>query len=62
MRDQAGMHAIVAAVASLADDPYPARGFHRGDWHRLRVGSYRVLYAVEGELITVIRVDRVTGR
>lgn len=49
MRDQDGMYAITAAVASLAEDPYPAEGFHRGDWHRLRVGEYRVLYAVEAD-------------
>lgn len=61
MRDQPGMHAIVAVVASLADDPYPAAGFHRGDWHRLQVGAYRIFYAVEGDLITVVRVDRVSG-
>lgn len=50
---------LVAAVAGLAGDPYPAEGFHRGDWHRLRVGAYRVLYAVEADLVTVVRVDRV---
>lgn len=62
MRDQDGMHAITAAVASLAKDPYPAERFHRGDWHRLRVGAYRVLYAVEGDLVTVVRVDHVKDR
>lgn len=59
MHDQVGVRALVAAVAGLADDPYPAEGFHRGDWHRLRVGAYRVLYAVEADLVTVVRVDRV---
>jgi mRNA-degrading endonuclease RelE of RelBE toxin-antitoxin system len=61
MRDQAGIHAIATAVSSLAEDPYPVEGFHRGDWHRLQVGAYRVLYAVEGDLVTVVRVDRVSG-
>lgn len=61
MRDQPGMRAIVAAVAALTEDPYPAEGFHRGEWHRLQVGAYRVFYAVEGDLITVVRVDRVPG-
>lgn len=60
MRDQDGMHAVTA-VAGLADDPYPSKGFHRGDWHRLHVGAYRVLYAVEDDLVTVVRVDRVRG-
>lgn len=54
------MHAVTA-VAGLADDPYPSKGFHRGDWHRLHVGAYRVLYAVEDDLVTVVRVDRVRG-
>jgi hypothetical protein len=52
------MRAIVAAVAALAGDPYPAEAFHRGEYHRLRVGPYRVVYVVEGGLITVDRVDR----
>jgi mRNA-degrading endonuclease RelE of RelBE toxin-antitoxin system len=58
MRDQDGMKAIVAAVAELAGDPYPPEGFHRGEYNRLRVGPYRVVYLVEGDLITVDRVDR----
>ncbi len=53
------MRAVGAAVADLADDPYPAEGFHRGRYHRLRVGQYRVLYVVDGDVITVERVDRV---
>ena len=61
MRDQPGMRAIVAAVAGLTEDPYPAEGFRRGEWHRLQVGAYRVFYAVEGDLITIVRVDRVPG-
>jgi mRNA-degrading endonuclease RelE of RelBE toxin-antitoxin system len=59
MADQVGLRAIGAAVAALAEDPFPAEGFHAGEYHRLRVGSYRVVYVVEGELITVSRVDRV---
>jgi mRNA-degrading endonuclease RelE of RelBE toxin-antitoxin system len=59
MADQGGMRAIGAAVAALAEDPFPAEGFHGGEYHRLRVGSYRVVYVVEGELITVSRVERV---
>ncbi|MBV9204519.1 MAG: type II toxin-antitoxin system RelE/ParE family toxin [Actinobacteria bacterium] len=61
MHDQDGMKAIAAAVAALADDPYPAEAFHRGEYHRLRVGPYRVVYLVESELITVDRVDRAAG-
>jgi len=61
MRDQDGMRAIDVAVTGLADDPYPAEGFHRGRYHRLRAGAYRILYVVDGDVITVERVDRVTA-
>jgi mRNA-degrading endonuclease RelE of RelBE toxin-antitoxin system len=61
MHDQDGMRAITAAVAALADDPYPADAFHRGEYHRLHIGPYRVMYLVDGDLITVDRVDRVTA-
>jgi len=60
MDDQAGMRAMGAAVARLADNPYPPEAFHRGDYHRLRVDQYRVVYLVEDDLITVERVDRIT--
>ena len=59
MDDQARLRAIGVAVARLADDPYPAGAFHRGDYHRLRVGQSRVVYIVDDDLITVERVDRV---
>jgi mRNA-degrading endonuclease RelE of RelBE toxin-antitoxin system len=58
LRDQDGMRAIGVAVAALADDPYPPQGFHRGRYHRLRVGRYRVLYVVDRDVITIERVDR----
>jgi hypothetical protein len=58
LRDQDGMRAIGIAVAALADDPYPPQGFHRGRYHRLRVGRYPVLYVVDGDVITIERVDR----
>ena len=59
MRDQAGMRAIVAAVDALHDDPYPAGGFHRGEYHRLRAGPYRVMYVIDADVITIERVDRI---
>jgi mRNA-degrading endonuclease RelE of RelBE toxin-antitoxin system len=58
MRDQEGMRAIVAAVDALRDDPFPTEGFHRGDYHRLKVGPYRVKYVIDGDVITIERVDR----
>ena len=55
MKDQAGIRAIGAAVARLPVNPYPPEAFRWGDVLRLRVGPYRVMYTVEGDLITVLR-------
>jgi hypothetical protein len=60
MRDQDGLRAVGLAVLALVDDPYPAEAFHRGAYHRLRVDSYRILYYIDGDVITIERVDRVT--
>ena len=57
--DQAGMMAVNRAVEALADDPAPPGAFVRGAYRRLRVGPYRVLYEVEGDLVTIVRIDRV---
>ena len=56
--DTNGMMAVVAALDALAVDPYPAESFRWGDILRLRVGRYRIMYVVEGDLITVDRVNR----
>jgi mRNA-degrading endonuclease RelE of RelBE toxin-antitoxin system len=61
MTDQAGMRAIGAAVAQLSGNPYPPGAFRWGEVLRLRVGQYRIMYTVEGDLITILRVDRRTG-
>ena len=63
MRDQAGMRAFGAAIEALADEPYPPPpdGVHHGGYHRLHVGEYRVFYRVDGDVVTVERVDRVTA-
>jgi mRNA-degrading endonuclease RelE of RelBE toxin-antitoxin system len=58
MSDQKAMPALGEAVAGLADNPYPAKAFHRGEYHRLRVGPYRVIYVVDDDVITIERVDR----
>jgi len=39
----------------------PPEAFRWGEVLRLRVGQYRVMYTVEGDLITILRVDRRTG-
>ena len=64
MHDQDGMRAIGATVAELAVAPFPPppEGFHRGRYHRLRTGAYRIMYVVDGELITIERVDRLTAK
>ena len=59
MADQAGVMAVNRAVEALADDPVPPGAFVRGAYRRLHVGLYRVLYEVEGDVITIVRVDRV---
>ena len=59
MEDQDGMRVIGMAIARLAEDPYLPEAFHRGGYHRLRIGRYRVVYIVDDGLITVERVDRV---
>jgi hypothetical protein len=61
MADQHGTGAIGAAAAALALDPLPADGFHAGQYHRLRVGDYRIVYVIEDELIAVNRVDRLSA-
>jgi mRNA-degrading endonuclease RelE of RelBE toxin-antitoxin system len=60
LSDQDGMRSMGAAVARLAVDPYPPEVFHRGDYHRLRVGRFRVVYVIDGDLITIERVDRIS--
>ena len=60
LSDQDGMRSIGAAVAGLAADPYPPEAFHRGDYHRLRVGRFRVVYVIDGGVITVERIDRIS--
>jgi mRNA interferase RelE/StbE len=60
--DQQGLRAVGAAIAALADNPYPdpPAGFHRGRYHRLRAGDYRIMYVVDEAVITIVRVDRLT--
>jgi mRNA-degrading endonuclease RelE of RelBE toxin-antitoxin system len=58
------MRAIGAAVAALAGDPCPGppEGVHRGRYHRLRSGAYRIMYVVDGGVITIERVDQLTAK
>jgi mRNA-degrading endonuclease RelE of RelBE toxin-antitoxin system len=60
LEDAAGVAAMLTAVDALEADPYPPQSFRWGDMFRLRAGAYRIMYVVEGDLITIERVDRVT--
>ncbi len=55
------MRAINAAVTALADKPDPPEAFIRSTYRRLHVGAYRILYSLEGDFITIMRVDRIIG-
>ncbi|MFC9969609.1 type II toxin-antitoxin system RelE/ParE family toxin [Spirillospora sp. NPDC127200] len=59
MRDQLGIKEIGQAIERLAEDPFPAESFPWGEYRRLRVGPYRVMYVVQEERITIDRIDRV---
>ncbi len=64
IHDQDGIRAVGSAIAALAGDPYPGSpaGFHRGRYHRLRAGNYRIMYVVDENVITIERVDHlITG-
>ncbi|KUN94849.1 type II toxin-antitoxin system RelE family toxin [Streptomyces caeruleatus] len=62
--DPIGAKAAAAAVRALADDPTPEATHPLGasGYYRLRVGSWRVLYRRDGELVTVhvLKVGRST--
>jgi mRNA-degrading endonuclease RelE of RelBE toxin-antitoxin system len=58
MSDQDGMHALVSAIDALSDDPEPPGSFHRGRYHRLRLGAYRVIYFSEAGDLVIYRVDK----
>ena len=60
MADQAGMRQVNRAIAPLAEDPEPPDAFVRGSYRRLRIGTYRVLYEVAADVVTIVRVDKAT--
>jgi mRNA interferase RelE/StbE len=55
---------VMAAVESLADNPYPAgiRKLAAAEYtYRLRVGDYRVVYTVDDDIL-VVEIVRVRHR
>lgn len=59
--DAVGAKACAAAIRSLADDPRPDEASPLGGsgYYRLAIGTWRVLYQVEGEALYVVNIGRV---
>jgi mRNA interferase RelE/StbE len=58
--DPQGLREVLDAIDALAGDPRPAGSFHRGDYHRLRIGRYGVLYEITEDVVSVRRIDRLS--
>ncbi len=58
--DPAGLGALLDTVDRLADDPRPAESFPYGspDLRRLRVGRYRVMYEINGDVVSIGHIAR----
>ncbi|MFF7313024.1 type II toxin-antitoxin system RelE/ParE family toxin [Streptomyces sp. NPDC008137] len=53
--DPVGLAAVYEAVDALAETPRPSGSTPYGwDFRRLRVGDYRVLYAIDDEVIRIL--------
>ena len=54
---------MLRAIGALPADPRPAESFEFGsaDRRRIRVGRYRVLDEIKGDVIDVVRIARVQG-
>jgi mRNA interferase RelE/StbE len=50
---------IGAKIDALANDPLPrgVRKLQGSDFHRLRVGDYRIIFSVEHDVLTVVVID-----
>ena len=62
MDEPAGLAEVLDALDTLADDARPPGSFHRGDYPRLRIGRYRVLYDITEETVLVRHIARVAAR
>jgi mRNA interferase RelE/StbE len=58
--DPPGLGAVLDAVDRLADEPRPAESFPYGspDLRRLRVGRYRVMYQINGDVVSIGHIAR----
>ncbi|MCF3104698.1 type II toxin-antitoxin system RelE/ParE family toxin [Streptomyces roseoverticillatus] len=54
--DAEGLRQVFAAVDLLADNPRPTGSFEYGspDLRRMPVGTYRVMYEIHGESVTIV--------
>jgi len=58
--DPKGLAGVLDAIDHLIDDPRPATSFPYGspDLRRLRVGRYRVLYEIKGDVVSIGHIAR----
>jgi mRNA interferase RelE/StbE len=51
---------VMLNILKLAENPYPqdSKKLEGYDFHRTDVGEYRVVYIVEGEVLTVVLVGK----
>jgi mRNA interferase RelE/StbE len=58
--DPSGLSAVLDAVDRLADEPRSAESFPYGspDLRRLRVGRYRVMYEIKGDVVSIWHIAR----
>ena len=57
--DRVAQDRVRNAIDALADNPFPNGAIHvqnTADSYRIRVGDYRVLYNVDGEILVVFIV------
>ncbi len=58
--DAAGLSQLLDAIDALAENPRPTRSFPYLSAHlrRLRLGRYRVLYRIDGDVISIGHIAR----
>jgi mRNA interferase RelE/StbE len=61
--DPSGVREVMDAIDRLTDDPRPSGSFPYGspDLRRLRVGRYRILYEITGDVVQIRHIARGTG-